>query len=57
MFGAVKRFGVMPKQYVAEDTIAQIAAYIYDNDIDEPKWFQNHMNEEKGHTKTKNITH
>ena len=45
MFGAVKRFGVMIKQPFAEDDIKLIADYMFDNDIDQPEWFEDH---EKG---------
>jgi cytochrome c2 len=42
MFGAVRRFGVMPKQPFSEEIIMQIADYMYDNDIDQPEWFEEH---------------
>lgn len=48
MFGAVKRFGVMPKQAFPEETIKQIADYMYNFDIEQPEWFEDHFNEEKG---------
>ena len=48
MFGAVKRFGVMPKQSFPEETIKQIADYMFDNNIEQPEWFEKHFNEEKG---------
>ncbi len=48
MFGAVRRFGVMPKTLYPEETIAQIADYVFDNDIEQPEWFEDHFNEEKG---------
>jgi mono/diheme cytochrome c family protein/nitrate reductase cytochrome c-type subunit len=48
MFGAVRRFGVMPKQAFPEETIKQIADYMYEFDIDQPEWFEDHFNEEKG---------
>lgn len=48
MHGAVKRFGVMPKQAFPEETIAKIADYMFDYDIDQPEWFEKHFNEEKG---------
>ena len=51
MFGAVKRFGVMPKQSFPEETIAKIADYMFDYNIDQPDWFEKHYNEEKGHGK------
>jgi len=39
---AVKRFKVMPKQPFKESDLNKIAAYIYDNDIEAPKWFAEH---------------
>ena len=48
MRGAVKRFGVMPKQAFPEETIEKIADYMYDFEIDQPEWFEDHFNEEKG---------
>jgi len=48
MYGAVKRFGVMPKQAFAEKTIEQIADYMYDFEIEQPEWFEEHFNEERG---------
>lgn len=51
MHGAVKRFGVMPKQAFPEETIAKIADYMFDYDIDQPEWFEKHFNEEKGNHK------
>ena len=48
MRGAVKRFGVMPKQIFAADDIKKIAEYMFDNEIEEPDWFESHFNEEKG---------
>lgn len=48
MFGAVKRFGVMPKTPYPEETIQQIADYMFDNDIEQPDWFEDHFNKEKG---------
>ncbi|KAA5824492.1 DUF3365 domain-containing protein [Algibacter amylolyticus] len=48
MYGAVKRFGVMPKQAYPEETIAKIAEYMYDYKIEEPEWFEDHYNNERG---------
>ena len=48
MFGAVKRFGVMPKQEFPEETIKQIADYMFDYDIEQPEWFEDHFKEEQG---------
>ncbi|PTM05786.1 MAG: hypothetical protein DA407_12110 [Bacteroidetes bacterium] len=47
MFGAVRRFGVMPKQLFAEDDIKLIADYMFDNDIDQPEWFEEHEKDMK----------
>lgn len=51
MFGAVKRFGVMPKTHYPEETIEQIADYIFDFDIEKPEWFEDHFNEMRGKQK------
>ncbi|WP_407556906.1 DUF3365 domain-containing protein [Winogradskyella sp. 4-2091] len=51
MFGAVKRFGVMPKQAYPEKTIEQISEYLYDFEIEQPDWFEAHYNEEMGNRK------
>jgi nitrate reductase cytochrome c-type subunit len=45
--GAVKRFGIMPYQPFNEKEISQITEYIFDYQIDEPKWFKEHW--ENGH--------
>lgn len=47
MFGAVRRFGVMPKAEFSKETIAQIADYMFDNNIEKPEWFEDHFNEGK----------
>ncbi len=43
--GALKRFGLMPKQVFAEGSIEKIAAYMYDYQIEEPTWFKEHWKE------------
>lgn len=48
MKGAVKRFGLMPKQHFPEETIKQIAIYMFENEIEQPEWFEEHYNEERG---------
>jgi mono/diheme cytochrome c family protein len=53
MRGAVRRFGVMPKQYFPEATIEKISDYIFDNAIEQPEWFEDHFNEEMGKGKGK----
>ncbi|WP_298239114.1 c-type cytochrome [uncultured Algibacter sp.] len=47
MYGAVKRFGLMPKLEVSEEKLKQISDYIYDNDIEKPDWFDKHYNEQR----------
>ncbi|WP_445710042.1 c-type heme family protein [Flavobacterium sp.] len=42
MHGAVKKFGVMPKQVFPEKAVAQIANFMFDYQIDEPTWFKEH---------------
>ena len=46
MRGAVKQFNVMPKQPFNKDDIHKIAEYIYENDLEKPTWFEEHLNEE-----------
>ena len=46
LYGAVKRFGVMPKQSFPEEDIKQIAEYMFDFDIEQPEWFEDHFKEE-----------
>ena len=58
LFGAVRRFGVMPKQQFPEGVIEKIADYMFDNDIEEPEWFRDHMKGKgfgKGHQNGKNF--
>lgn len=43
MFGAVRKFGVMPKQQFPEGVIEKIADYMFDYQIEEPDWFQGHI--------------
>ena len=48
MFGAVKRFKVMPKLLLPIEDLEKIATFIYDNDVEKPEWMEEHMNEKKG---------
>lgn len=48
MPGAVRKFGIMPyAPYKAKD-VELIADYIFDNDIEQPEWFQEHHQQEHG---------
>lgn len=42
MYGAVKKFGVMPKQVFPENAVEQIADFMFDYQIEEPTWFKEH---------------
>ncbi|MDD2985338.1 c-type cytochrome [Flavobacterium sp.] len=50
MFGAVDKFKVMPKQSFAKDDLTKIAVYVFDNEIETPEWFEDHLqqNHKKG---------
>lgn len=47
MFGAVRRFGVMVKQPFPENDVKLIAEYLFENDIEQPEWFEEHEKEMK----------
>lgn len=51
MPGALKKFGIMPLQPFPEAKIKLIADYIYDYEIDEPDWFQEHFQKGRGNGK------
>ncbi len=44
MPGAVKKFGLMPYQFYPENTIRQIADYMFDYEMAQPEWFEDHYN-------------
>ncbi|MCM4150354.1 DUF3365 domain-containing protein [Arenibacter sp. N53] len=48
MPGALNRFGIMPYQPYPEETISLIAEYMYDNEIAQPDWFDEHFQREHG---------
>lgn len=43
MFGAVDRFGIMPKTAVDEKTLRELVEYIYSNNLEEPPWLKEEM--------------
>ena len=53
MRGAVNKFNLMPMLPLGTKDLEKIAAYIYDNDVDQPKWMDSHMKEEHGKGKGK----
>lgn len=46
--GAVKKFGVMPQMPLEPSQVKLILNYIYDNEIETPKWFPEHFQENHG---------
>ena len=48
MFGAIMKFRVMPKLPMETKELEKIANYIYDNDVEEPEWMEDHQKEMKG---------
>ncbi|MFD1294008.1 c-type cytochrome [Lutibacter holmesii] len=46
MRGAISNFNIMPKQPFNEDEIRIIAAYMYQNELEAPSWFEQHFTEE-----------
>ncbi len=42
MPGAINRFGIMPLQNFSENSVEQIAEYLYDYRVEEPEWFARH---------------
>lgn len=48
MIGAINKFNPMPKQNFKVNDLKKIASYIYDNQIEAPKWFQNHFQQNHG---------
>ncbi|MFB9053835.1 c-type cytochrome [Formosa undariae] len=55
MYGAVNQFGIMPKLAFPEASIAQIAEYMYDFDIEQPAWFEAHYQQQSGQRNGRNI--
>tara|TARA_R110000765_G_scaffold223714_1_gene327812 strand:+ start:3574 stop:4071 length:498 start_codon:yes stop_codon:yes gene_type:complete len=51
MRGAVNRFKVMPKLDFPTEDLEKIAVYIYDNDLEEPTWMEEHMQKQHGNGK------
>ena len=48
MRGAVNKLNVMPKLPLPTKDLEKIAAYLYDNDVEEPVWMSGHMKEMQG---------
>jgi len=48
MRGAVTQYGVMVKAPFPEEELKLVAAYIFDNEIPEPAWFNDHQKQMQG---------
>lgn len=48
MRGAVNQYKVMPKLVLEKNKLEKIANYLYDNDIEQPVWFEDHFNDMHG---------
>jgi len=61
MFGAVKRFKLMPKLPLPTKDLEKIASYMYENEVDKPRWMEEHMKGKqggnKGNMKNKGCSH
>ncbi|WP_405611184.1 DUF3365 domain-containing protein [Polaribacter sp. Asnod1-A03] len=51
MYGAVKKYGLMPKLRYPEKTIQQISEYMFDFEIEKPEWFESHLKKGKAYDK------
>jgi len=45
MKDAVQRFNLMPAMSIGEEHLEKIITYIYDNEMEEPAWFEQHQKE------------
>lgn len=52
MVKAKEKFNLMPKLMYDKADLEKIAAYIYGNEIEQPKWFDEHFKKEHGDFKT-----
>ena len=50
---ALEKFGLMPHQVYPDSVITAIGEYLYDNEIQEPDWYQAHHEEMHGTGKGK----
>ncbi len=48
MRGAVREFKVMPNLPLDTEILQKIASYMYENDMEEPEWFGEHVKEMHG---------
>lgn len=48
MHGALRRFGIMPYQPYSEEDIEDIASYLYETDLPQPDWYEDHRRKHHG---------
>ncbi len=48
MPGAVRKFGLMPYTPFPEEDLEKIGEYLFEYDIEQPEWFEDHFNNEHG---------
>ena len=48
MRGAVREFKVMPKLFLPKNKLEKIATYMYENNVEQPEWFEDHFNKKHG---------
>jgi cytochrome c553 len=53
MKGAISKFGLMPYVPYKEEDIKAIASYIYNNELEKPEWFDDHVKEKHGNKEHK----
>jgi hypothetical protein len=56
MPNAVHRFNLMPRMGYRESDLKEIAAYIFNTNLEKPGWFEQHFNEERAKYRLKNNT-
>jgi cytochrome c553 len=47
MPGARRKFGLMPQMSLTNEQLTQIAAYLYETEIEAPDWFEEHYQQER----------
>jgi len=45
---AIGKYGLMSHQVYPDSVIIGIAEYLYDNEVEQPEWYQNHHEEMHG---------
>ena len=56
MQGAIQKFGIMPKMEFSEKELRDIAFYIFETELEESDWFEEHFQQErKRHRKNRNL--